>query len=478
MSSHIHELWEELEVPEEYPQLDEKAVWERVNRALDAPAPPKETHMKGKLRLPMILAAALVLLTATVAAAYRAGVLELFFQGDTSQLEPYVQDALDTAENEDYRLRVDSCLYDGQNVYAVVTVEALNDQAAQDLMSNKVIAEAHRETWGEEMVEGLMKSGSTGPETFHCNQFDFSPSGGGIGIHDLPDPDDHSRSWRLNIQFSDYTGPQEQPLEFWVGFMGRDCAVDIPLDNVAQPIRLTSDEEVTYNPFTGHKGILKEFILTPTSFSISVDPLEKPGNSYHRSWADQAEHCFFLRMKDGTVLSRMQLGGINDQFETVVDLSQVESIIYGYTEFPADGSPSFPADLPETLYPFACTEIISQEPYSYFRFPVEELCRKLGADYRWDEEAQTATATYRGVTLTLTVGQASYQRNGETVELVQKVRLDPVDPDSGYERYPQYISLEDGVLTAPVILLEDWSLDYPPLRDGQGELCGQMLVIP
>ena len=109
---------------------------------------------------------------------------------------------------------------------------------------------------------------------------------------------------------------------------------------------------------------------------------------------------------------------------------------------------------------------------------MEELCRKLGADYRWDEETQTATATYRGVTLTLTAGQASYQRNGETVELVQKVRLDPIDPDSGYERYPQYISLEDGVLTAPVILLEDWSLDYSPLRDGQGELCGQMLVIP
>ena len=43
---------------------------------------------------------------------------------------------------------------------------------------------------------------------------------------------------------------------------------------------------------------------------------------------------------------------------------------------------------------------------------------KLGADYQWDEATQTATATYRGVTLTMTVGQSSYQRNGETVELI------------------------------------------------------------
>lgn len=478
MSSHIHDLWDELDLPEEYPQVDPQAVLARVNAALDGDEPPKEKPMKRSLRWGLILAAVLVLLSGTVAAAYRSGVLSLFFQGDTSQLEPYVQEALDTAENEDYRLRVDSCLYDGQNVYAVVTVEALNDQATQDLMSNRVIAESHRETWGEEMVEGLMKSGSTGPETFHCNQLDFSPSSGGIGISDLPDPNDHSRSWRIEVQFSSYVGPQEQPLEFWVGFMGRDCAVDIPLDNMAQPIHLTLSEEVVYNPFTGYKGILKEFILTPTSYSITVEPQEKPDSFYHRSWADQAEDCFFLRMKDGTILSRTQLGGISGQFDTAVDLSQVESIIYGYTEFPVDGSPSFPAGLPENFYPFSCTEIISEGEYSYFRFPVEELCQKLGVDYQWDEATQTATATYRDVTLTMTVGQASYQRNGESVELILKVHSDPLDLNSDYEAYPQYISIEDGVLTAPVVLLEDWSLDYPPLRDVQGKLSGQMLVMP
>lgn len=492
MSSHIHELWDDLELPPLYPELNPDDISARVNAALDqdlalpsAPAEPRKTPMKRSVKSIVLFAAVLALMAGSVlAVAYRSGVLELFFpNGDTSQVEPYVQTALDTAENEDYRLRVDSCLYDGQNVYAVVTVEALHDQAAEDLMSNKVIAEAHRETWGEDMVNSLMKSGSTGPETFHCNfgdyynkeESDVPMSAGGMGSKELPNPDDHSRSWQIDIQFGSYQGLQEQPLNFWVDFMGKDCAVDIPLDNMAEPIRLTPNEEVTYNPYTGYKGILKEFILTPTSFSVTVEPLEKPDSTYHTTLADQGEDCFFLRMKDGTILTRMQLGAFNDQFDTVVDLSQVQSIIYGYTEFPADGSPSFPADLPETLYPFTCTEIILEGTH-FFRFPVGELCQKLGADYQWDEDTQTATAAYRGVTLTMTAGESCYQINGETVELLFETRYDKTDPE--YEAFPEYITLEDGVLTAPVTVLDHWSLNYIPLHTADNELAGQMLVIP
>ena len=43
---------------------------------------------------------------------------------------------------------------------------------------------------------------------------------------------------------------------------------------------------------------------------------------------------------------------------------------------------------------------------------------------------------------------------------------------------PQFISVEDGVLTAPVTVLENWSLDYPYLRDADGSPIGTMLVIP
>ena len=118
------------------------------------------------------------------------------------------------------------------------------------------------------------------------------------------------------------------------------------------------------------------------------------------------------------------------QTDSPVDLDQVASILLGNMEFPLDGSDPFPADVPENLYPFTCTEIIPGENH-FFRFPVEELCQKLGADYQWDETTQTATATYRGVTLTMTVGESCYQANGETVELSYKVRTDPIFGLSG-----------------------------------------------
>ena len=477
MQSHMHELWDELNLPEEYPQLDEAAVLARVNAALDDPAASRKIGGKKLLKRSLLLAAALVLLTATAAAVSRAGVLELFFRGDTSQLEPYVQTAPDTAENQDYRLTVDSCLYDGQNLYAQVTVEALNDRAAEDLMSNRVIAEAHRAFWGEKMANGLLESGSAGPDTFRSNLSNLCQSGGpdaprlagSTGSRELPNPNGHSRSWQIDIQFSSYLGPTEHPLRFWVGFMGEDCAVEIPLNHVVEPIRLTPNAEVTCNPYTGYRGILREFILTPTSFSIETELLEEPDESYYFSFLDTAEDSFFLRMKDGTILTRMQLGGVNDQLDTVVDLSQVESIIYGDTEFPVDGSAPFPAQLPDNLYPFPCAEFVPKG-YGDFRFPVEELCRKLGAHYRWDEETQTAVAAYRGVTLTMTVGEDHCQVNGEPVDLAYMV--------SSSRTVPQYITLEDGVLTAPVTLLEYWSLDYPYLRDSDGSPIGVMLVIP
>ena len=86
------------------------------------------------------------------------------------------------------------------------------------------------------------------------------------------------------------------------------------------------------------------------------------------------------------------------------------------------------------------------------------------------------TAAYRGVTLTMTAGESRYQMNGETVELLFETRYDKTDPE--YEAFPEYIALEDGVLTAPVNLLDHWSLNYIPLRGADGELAGQMLVIP
>ncbi len=76
MSSHIHELWNDLGLPEEYPELDPEAILSRVEAALEqeeaASAPPegpRQNSMKKKMKWAVLLAATLALTTGAALAA-------------------------------------------------------------------------------------------------------------------------------------------------------------------------------------------------------------------------------------------------------------------------------------------------------------------------------------------------------------------------------------------------------------------------
>ena len=211
MRSHIHELWEELDLEPLYPEPDLDRVMDQVMDRIAAEEPQAEgtAHVIKERRRPMhkrklllSLAAALVVLTGSaVAVGSQLGLLNVFFQGDTSGLEPYVQTDLGSAENEDFRFTVNSAYYDGMTVYATVTVEGLNEQAVEDLKSNRADAEAHREMWGDALADNMLETGKFGPDTIRANQDEvteaagFWYSGGNGGIHELEVPSDTSRSW-------------------------------------------------------------------------------------------------------------------------------------------------------------------------------------------------------------------------------------------------------------------------------------------
>ena len=133
---------------------------ERILRALEeqkagkAPRRPRRTWKTA-----VAAVAAAVLMTGTAfAAAYQAGVLDIFFRGDTSSLESYVQTAVGSAENEDYRFTVNSAYYDGMSIYAVITLEGLTDQAAERLFSNQVFADYYAQLYGQEEFDARDKS--------------------------------------------------------------------------------------------------------------------------------------------------------------------------------------------------------------------------------------------------------------------------------------------------------------------------------
>ena len=450
---------------------------QRILTALESRA---KQPKKRNWRIGAALAAAAVLMTGSAfAVAYRSGVLEAFFHGDTSQVEPYVQTAVDSAENQDYRLTVDSAVCDSQTLYAVITVEGLNNQAVEDLKSNKVIAESHREVWGQEMMDSLMANGSAGPDTFWAAFVDSGVSTSGIQYQSLPAPSDTSRSWRVKISLIDAdrqigTGP----ILFWLGFMGKEYAVEIPTNTAMETVQLSIDRDVQ-----------PEYPGGPTVFVQSLE-LSPVNLSYVGTYWD-------AQRKDGQILTRTQLGytflehatriNLDDmlfqvqyQTDTPVDLDQVASIILGDMEFPLDGSDPFPVNVPEDLCPFFYAETLAEETdgIPFFRIQVEELCQKLGADYQWDESTQNADITYCGVTLHLTVGQSQYEVNGTPEDPLSKITQEQLDQSNHPEYARGMILMENGVLTAPFHILNHLPLSYHHLADADGIFTGTLMILP
>ena len=134
------------------------------------------------------------------------------FPGDTGSLEPYVQTTIPSAEHEGYRLTVDNSLYDGQNLYILMTVEALNQQAASELEHLR-IASPHTICW----ALALPGSSDTAQITAHS-----------MGVQELPARTDASRTWQVDLNFDGFMGKQDRPLLLWLDFMGEDHAVSIP----------------------------------------------------------------------------------------------------------------------------------------------------------------------------------------------------------------------------------------------------------
>ena len=444
---------------------------EQVLAQAGAHAEPRQKRRRPmhKKKLILALAAALVVLTGSaMAVGSQLGLLNVFFQGDTSGLEPYVQTEVGSAENEDYRFTVNSAYYDGMTVYATVTVEGLNEQAVEDLKSNKVIAEYHLENWGQEMVDGLMTSGSTGPDTFQANQgeitekagYEYTGSAGGGG-YELSAPSDASRSWSISLVFQRWLGPMDTPMELWVGFMGRECSVEIPLDTVVGSAHLEPDQEFLFNPLTDQRAILTEVTLTPTQMYYEIETV---GEMRLETGWDVMNGQFVLKMRDGTLITTEQLHGAaggghydwdngifayNVEFNKMrfSDVSEVEAIILGDMEFPLDGSEPTPADEEERLIPFFVPRY--QFNNGSFYTEVEALCQGLGAEYAWDADTQTATATYRDVTVEMTVGSSQVLVNGEPMELTDEMwdeeRQELVE-------VPMPVRMENGKLVAPTYL--------------------------
>lgn len=222
------------------------------------------------------------------------------------------------------------------------------------------------------------------------------------------------------------------------------------------------------NPLIGETEYWTDVTISSTRFSYtSVQNYVKTSGG-----RDVADPLIFLKMKDGSILTRSQLGlepigeeqildveglpeekrmdRIIDHFNIVIDPTQVESLIVGGMEFLMDGSDPKEVQMDEALLPFYAEAMDYQDtqgnPTSYVS-SMEELCEKLGADYSWDPETKTATGVYRDVTLRLTAGSG-------TAEIDEMST-----PIQEYTHSYQAIQNGDTVAVHPCIFEAAWQID-------------------
>lgn len=324
-------------------------AWERMERMLEG----RQTQKRGpsrRKRWPVVLAAAAAALLmggTALAMAYQTGVLDLFFQGDTSELEPYVQTELEHAEDGNYRLTVDSSLFDGEVLYVTATVEGLNDQATEQLMSGQVILDYLQSKWGPEHGKEWMERGGWEPDLFQV-RLERGNHVSTLAADSLPNPSERSRSWILRMTLTGLDHPQSEPVRLRVNFMAEGSCVSIPVDQMPQVIQIPVQRELLEDPSSGELLYVDHLELSPIRFT------------YEGRYPDALQYKLpvTFRMKDGRVLTCEELGlelavcdvpGPADvrgrelaeivyTTSSTIDLTQVESVILSGTEFPLEGT--------------------------------------------------------------------------------------------------------------------------------------------
>lgn len=322
----------------------------RIRQALAEGQARQRSRTGGRRRWTVALAvaaAALLMMGTAFAAAYRAGVLDVFFGGDASELEPYVQTELAQAEDGNYRLSVDSSLFDGEVLYVTATVEGLNHWATERLMSGQVMLDYLQSKWGPERGKEWMEQGGWEPDLF---QVRLEPGNhvSTLAADSLPNPTEHSRSWLLRVTLTGLDHPQTEPVTLRINFMEEGSSVSIPVDRMPEVIQIPVERELLESP-SGGEGIYVDHLeLSPIRFTyVGKDPQ-----------AVQTPLPAALRMKTGEIRTLEDLGlelavydapGPEDvqgrelaeivyTSRSILNLAEVESVILGETELPLEGN--------------------------------------------------------------------------------------------------------------------------------------------
>lgn len=399
MNKRMRELLKSLDIPESAIfERNADSVIDSVNKKLNQRPPEmalfKAQRMVRRIAVICAVILALALTVLAVSSGVNVDLLKLYFLGDSSYMERYVDRPELSLTDGRYRFTVDQALVTQTQAMAVFTVEALTEETEEEL-KNLSMSLAFDFKFAD--LSDYAQSGSSG-----MAELDYLRT-------------DTSRTWTVT---ADIDNSDLKPMKMiFYPLRGKRTVIveakgdieSFEFDLMGQPIG------------DGH------IVLTPTGIT-----LDRWMPNYTDSYLENSET--FFRMKDGEIKSFNQLfvnrnrtsQTLNSEIPVlyqlraipreILDLSRIESVIVAGLEYKLrdPGTPT-EAEIPERLRPFP---VKIDGDY----LEIEDIFKQLDADM--ERKGNKLTVRYDGIEAVITAGATEVEINGVPVTLSTSAKLD------------------------------------------------------
>ena len=449
MNKRLKSLQSEISINAPYFKDDTTAIVNRVNRALCTDPEERTIYMRQKfIKMAFVAAVVMAFGATTVFAAVNinSGFLRVFFSGDTSYLDEFVQTPMQSTTDGRFVLTVEQTLITENQALIVYSVEALTDDALSKLNATN-----------EQGISNFMgiDTISFGPirEMHEGGRLHF----GGWSVARLEERNTETKHY-FAITVTDITN--EDGVDFFI----RLNKMTDPQNIVISMQTNIAAHEIVLNCASGDDAILR---ITPVGIilerTIRTDgdilANMKDGLFFRRS---NGEINTFSQLLTGHSMSlisetRSDSGWLRYEksalFREIMSISEFASIILDGLEHDInDTSITQPFVLDQTLQQFEL------QPYyrGHLWVPLEELLERIGAVLYWDNE--TATVEYRNSTFEVTIGSTVVVRNGEAFDFYDEFVCEAafISEDGRIIAQSRLLDLM-GINIIPIATDDDWN---------------------
>lgn len=392
----ISELFDELNQAELDELLDlpvrgteaisARDIRRRVDQTLDKDPIERRRHMKQLFKKGVCAALIAASLLTGAFAASQSNFWQYWFEKGTGNLA--VNSDKQSIENADLQLTLEESLADGNHALVIFSVTALSDAGRTQLYSDGLT------DGGISTLVGI----SPHPDT---------SQGGGMSYQAAPIPERNTETQRFFRAEVSLSGPNVNPVLY---LHDTSTYIDIPITANVQSISIPFNGLTVSCPLDTVVR-LNTLQLSSLGWNLDYDLISQP-NAANNFVEYQ---IFYFVMKDGTLKTMTQLADTDNWFywREVLDLNTVEGIVVNNTEYFLDGRAPQPYSIPNELdFSELDTYNVSQGSKQYQGVLLRDLVDQLGGSICWNNETQSATVIYRGVTAVFSANATTFLRDG------------------------------------------------------------------